>query len=117
MMHEWGDGFDFDLLLEAGVYISKNIATFSSYRLIWKEKYGSIRYERLFYRHADNKLKFLRKYQLAWAKLVFRFFVYRAIKKYPDMRDEILCDAVMWDCFTKKEKEEYWTRVTTFEEE
>lgn len=43
--HEWGDGFDFDKLDRAGIFISRSLRILLRIRLMWKEKYGTIRYE------------------------------------------------------------------------
>ena len=44
--HEWGDGFDFNKLDKAANFISKAFYLFTGERLGWKEKYGTVRYER-----------------------------------------------------------------------
>jgi len=44
-MHMWGDGFDFERLNEAGKQIANIYKELTGYNIIWKEKYGTLRFE------------------------------------------------------------------------
>lgn len=43
--HTWGDGFDFDRLNQAANYLAEAYYSLTGKNIIWKEKYGTIRYE------------------------------------------------------------------------
>lgn len=79
--HHWGGEFNFDKLDKAGRYLSKLYKRITGKHMIWKEKYGTIRYE------------FLR----AWIEtdqdaIIFDKCLRRCIRKFPDVAGELVDD-------------------------
>jgi len=101
-MHTWGDGFDFEGLHTAGLFIMDYTKRRSLCNLSWKEKYGTIRYEYIFPPfgsfYGRNRVHYwwiCSRIYNKWAELTW-YIVYRGIKKaiakWPHLKDELLSD-------------------------
>lgn len=96
--HSWGSGFDFDRLGEAGKQIENIYKAISGNQLLWKEKWGTIRYEWILVPGktlVDEETGELIKDELQYVPLYdedFLFAVHLTCVDYPDMVAEILDD-------------------------
>lgn len=94
--HDWGDAdFDFDALNRVGRYISKLYKRCTGKQIVWKEKYGTIRYE----------------FTSAWLNdesdcNTFRAIVNRTVEKFPKYAGEV-CDDLSWMFRDEKVNEFY----------
>lgn len=95
--HVWGDpDFDFDELDRAGRYLSTLYRRSTGKTILWKEKYGTIRYEipQVWLQSLDDESK-------------FKAATLRTIKKFPKLAGEIIEDAWLitntaeWDNFVE----------------
>lgn len=118
-MHSWGDGFNFRKLEEIGVEIQKELERKTFCTLMWKEKYGTLRYEYIFPPYGgifitkwwqriywESKL-YCYLQSRAWRKLVK--ICLKKAKQYPDFEDEILQDIAGNEELVGKElHDKYW---------
>lgn len=83
--HIWGDtDFDWDSLDKAIRFISRFNYKYARLSIMMKEKYGTIRYECLFF----SKYSIIRKYQ----KYMFRLSLRKAVTMFPCVKREIVDD-------------------------
>lgn len=80
--HMWGSEFDFKRLNQAGEYCERLYKKLTKQDVIWKEKYGTLRWE----------------YDCTWIKsdqdaLYFFECVKRTVNKFRDVAPEVVCDA------------------------
>jgi len=125
MYHEWGDEtFDWRALAAAGEYIRKYVRRYSLCSLMYKEKYGSLRYEWIFppyggiyiymrskiYRWWNHCWLYRKWTNLGW--LVLKRAVFNAIEKWPHIKDELLSDLAANEKLVGTEiHKKYWTSV------
>lgn len=74
--HIWGDDFDFEELGRVGREIADYCEEVGDFYLIWKEKYGTIRYEMMFLR-SNEEIE------------IIQDAIKIATDKYPHLKDEI----------------------------
>mgnify|MGYP001295598864 CR=1 FL=1 len=98
--HYWGDGFDFDRLKEAGKQIENIYHELTGESLIWKEKYGTLRYQ-WFHNKEDAKVDGnvkgagIRPVDLTNKDFLFAIMI--TVHDYPDLVSEILSDFLFHD--------------------
>lgn len=123
-MHHWGDGFDFKALDNIGRWIAKDVKNHSGCTLVWKEKYGTLRYEHTFPSPIWEKIAgildrlpgqqyigstYLLPYFAARGQQALKEAVLCAIELHPDFEDEILEDiASDEDLMGKEIHDKYW---------
>ncbi len=79
--HQWGDGFDFDRLNEAGHHLSKLYERITKKPMWWKEKYGTIRYEFVYtWIETDQDA------------VIFDKCLRHCVKRFPDVAGELVED-------------------------
>lgn len=111
--HSWGDGFDFDRLNAAGCQIANIFKALTGQHIIWKEKYGTLRFEcqhAWLYPEKEGIEK--RTVACVWGTYEepvdeensrhnytedFMFAVHLTVCDYPDMAEEILSDFLFHD--------------------
>lgn len=137
--HEWHDDWPhWNDLYEAQSYIFKNVRWWSGCKLMMKEKYGTIRYSFMFPPgcsvRMDYKIvapwkvksKFNDEYYrpvlwwwggswiiIWWARFgwwVARKVIFRAVKKWPHIENEILSDLPEW-VVGEKVFSKYWEKM------
>ena len=124
-MHFWGDGFNFDRLDDAGRFIAKAVKRKTGCTLVWKEKFGSLRFEVIIPSKRTQRIcraldKISFGYYLGYRLIEHRVTdkawkvtlneCLRAIKIFPDMKDEILQDIAADEMLVGKElHEKYWS--------
>lgn len=93
--HQWDDGFDFTKLEKAGTWIATFYRRLTGKNMIWKEKYGTIRYEfTYFWLSEDDE-----------AIILFEI-LRRATVKFPKLAAEIVDD--MAYCISDGERSTYY---------
>lgn len=106
--HEWGDGFDFNRLEQARLKIMNHVTYVTGYSLICKEKYGSIRYERLI---PPKKGRPEYSEDSVW-KIIYMYIKVLITKEFPDLEDELLEDfAIREEIVGKDVYDKYWTSL------
>ena len=122
--HMWGDeDFDWDGLERARQEIFEKFRFATGGILISKEKYGSIRYERLllpgtayYITDADELWTANPAFQATYREFMqFKLWeiIQRVAGKYPHIEDEIICDfASREEVVGHKVHDKYWTRRT-----
>ena len=121
-MHEWGDyDFDFEELYKAQQWIVKWVNRLSGCYLMSKEKYGTIRWEHIIPPGSGlcNLRTPLRRWWVnrSWLhKKWVRFgwwvtiqVIKKAIKKWPDLKSELVVDFPYEERLPPKLKEIYWS--------
>lgn len=81
--HFYGDNFDFDGLEKAGRWIATFYYRRTHKRIMWKEKYGTIRYEFTYLWCLDSRHTF-----------ILCEILRRATLKFPDIAAELVDDLV-----------------------
>lgn len=105
--HHWGDGFDFDTLNKVAEAISKEFEDETNFILLWKEKYGTIRYEGWFKYGAkdydDEQWNNIEAGKRLWE------IIQKHAKANPSIEDELIEDFVIYDEIVGKEMQsKYW---------
>lgn len=94
--HEWGDDWPYwGELYTAEEYIVKFVERYSFCYLSTKEKYGTLRYERVTPPRWSWYIFDFWLYSkwAAFGKFILRIAIKRACKKFPNCKSEILDDA------------------------
>lgn len=106
-MHSWGDDWPhWDTLYRAQNWIINTVKKETGSTLLCKEKWGSLRYEHMYEEPEGIDWDTVRQ----WKAL--KKIVYRAIKKWPEIKDELLCDlASREEIVGKRVHDKYWVRV------
>lgn len=124
--HDWFDkDFDFEELYKAEHWIAKQVKRLSGCYLLSKEKYGTIRYEHIvppkgspyYLRGRINIGKYMWCWNTCWLYrkweqfgwFVTKHVVFRAVKKWPHLKDELLEDLAGNEELVGKElHDQYW---------
>lgn len=101
-MHYWGDGHEFwDYNHEMQLYIYEQMEK-QGYYISMKEKYGSFRYEHIYYKNNKEMAG-----QMGWISLCF--IVGYLIDQYPQFQDELLSNLAVHEELVGKEIHDmYW---------
>lgn len=94
--HIWGDGFDFNKLNQIAYEVSDIVYAKTCCRVMWKEKYGTIRWEAVIVPFslkipAWARSWLCRKWQ-QWAETVMVEEIKKAAERHPDFAEELLDD-------------------------
>ncbi len=96
--HDWGSDFNFRRLGDAGRHLGKLYERITKKHMMWKEKYGTIRYEFLFLWITTDE-----------EAIIFDKCLRHCIKRFPDVAGELADDAVY--SFTNPEWEGFYKGV------
>ncbi len=119
-MHEWGDNdYDWKGLNEAMTFIRSYVRRHSLCTLSMKEKYGTIRYERMMPPYVWRSVPFFvanfwfncslynKWAEYGWSTLVDA--IWEAQKKWPHLKDEIMEDLASYEELVGKDiHDRYW---------
>ena len=105
--HIWGDGFDFEGLGKAMEYIGSTLKDTFGHTVIFKEKYGTARYEMVIPLQEDGATD--KEYSDAWYHLYL--VVCDACAKYPNFKNELMEDlAYREETVGKQVHDQYWSK-------